>query len=59
VKLLRYAVAHLRDVLGLRGNDGLTRRERAHYAAEYRRKAMGPLSEAEKAALVAWRERRL
>lgn len=56
---LRYAMACLRDLLGLRGSDGLTRRERAAYAAAYRAKAMGPLTEAEKAALVAWRERRL
>lgn len=55
----RYALATLRDLLGLRGSDGLTRKERAAYAKAYRDKAMGPLTDAEMEAMAAWRQRRL
>lgn len=56
---MRYFLARLRDVLGMRGNDGLTRKERAELAAAYRAKVMGPISDAEMDAFAAWRERRL
>lgn len=59
MKRLRYAVDRLRDALGLRGNDGLTRKERAAIAAEYRRKVMRPLTPQEAEAMALWRERRL
>lgn len=49
----------LRDRLGLRGDDGLTAKERKAIAEEYIRKVAGPLTEQEKEALAAWRERRL
>jgi hypothetical protein len=55
----RYALATLRDLLGLRGNDGLTRKERAAHANAYRDKAMGPATPAELDAMAAWRQRRL
>lgn len=49
----------LRELLGGRGDDGLTRKERKAIAEEYIRKVAGPLTEQEKEALAAWRERRL
>lgn len=49
----------LRELLGGRGDDGLTARERKAIAEEYIRKVAGPLTEQEKEALAAWRERRL
>lgn len=49
----------IRERLGGRGDDGLTARERKAMAEEYMRKVAGPLSEQEKEALAAWRERRL
>jgi hypothetical protein len=55
----RYALATLRDLLGLRGNDGLTRKERAVYAKAYRDKVMRPATPAELDAMAAWRQRRL
>lgn len=49
----------LRDALGMRGNDGLTRKERKAYAKAYRDKMNKPLTKEEQDAFVAWRERRL
>lgn len=52
---LAYLVAILRDRLGLRGNDGLTARERRVYAERYRAAVMAPLSAGERAAYAEWR----
>lgn len=49
----------LRERLGGRGDDGLTAKERKAIAEEYIRKVAGALTEQEKEALAAWRERRL
>lgn len=48
----------IRGFLGMRGNDGLTNRERKAMAEEYIRKVSGPMSDEEKEAIAKWRERR-
>jgi hypothetical protein len=55
---IRFALATLRDLLGLRGNDGLTRKERAAYAKAYRDKVYGPITPEMAEAFAAWRQRR-
>lgn len=47
------------DALGLRGDDGLTKKEREALAKQYRAKTNKPLTKEEEDAFVAWRERRL
>jgi hypothetical protein len=49
----------LAQILTRRGNDGLTKKEREALAEDYIRKAGSRLTEQEKEAFVAWRERRL
>jgi len=51
--------ARIREVVTGRGGDGLTKRERQARAEEYIRQAGRRLTEQEKEALTAWRERRL
>ena len=50
----------LREIVTGRGNDGLTRRERKALAEKYLNEVIGRrMTEEERAAFVAWRERRL
>lgn len=49
----------LAQVLTGRGNDGLTKREREALAEDYIRKAGRRLTDQEKEAFAAWRERRM
>lgn len=49
----------MRDFLGLRGSDGLTKKERAALDKAYREHVMRTPSKAEMDAFLAWRERRL
>lgn len=49
----------LRQLLRREGNDGLTDKERKAMAEEYIRKVGRALTDEEKEAVAAWRERRL